>query len=402
MVKTQSHRMMSLLRIALPLVLSGTFLGILGGCATKVDPQTQFMKKLGVEMSSRELRLRNYALSELFAARVELTADDILEVAEDPQIRQNVVLWKMHAIPSMQMAAFLGDPLGACIAEVVYIVKVRHYFEGPYGLETAGEFQPVAIAAARELEDDAFEHLALVLPSRDIDSLRVKANEFALESPIRSPRFTHGASDLVLSAVVADDEMVGGVKVASAMNEQMRDLSDRLAMLSDYGPRQARWQVQYLREQAPEISALVRDTALAAMSPMTEDFMAFADAQRELLTAYVTGEREAILAALRTERVEATNESFDQIAIAQAAAFDAVALERAAIMADVSAMMQASMTEMLAQSEVTTARLIDHSVRDIGLLLFVPFIVFSGIGIAAVVVAHRALRDRSGRPSKDV
>ncbi|UCE02156.1 MAG: hypothetical protein JSW67_13025, partial [Candidatus Latescibacterota bacterium] len=279
----------------------------LTGCSPKIASQTAFMKERGVEMTAHELRVRNYILAEYFAARVEESADQILEASSDSAVREDAILWKMHAIPAMQAASFFGDPLGALGSEVIFCVQMRQYFDDGYGKDVFGEQQDVAVATSVELEEAAYAAAELALPSADMDTIRVRIDRFAAANPIRSPRFKRSSDDPVLSRAFTEDTTVGGLRAASAMTEQMRDLSDRMALLTDYGPRQARWQVQYLREQVPGMAATARDTVLAGLFPVMDEFMRFMDLQRGLGFDLAQAERQVILETMASERLAATD-----------------------------------------------------------------------------------------------
>jgi hypothetical protein len=363
---------------------------MLAGCSPKVASQTGFMKERGVEMTSHELRLRNYGLAELFAARVEESADQILQTSSDPVVRENAILWKMHAIPAMQAAAFFGDPLGALVSQIIFCVQMRHYFEHGFGKEALGENQSLAIETSVEIEEVAYKHGKIAVPTVDLDTLRARVNRYARENPIRSPRFKRGTDDPVLASAFTGDETVGGLAAASALNEQIRDLADRMALLTDYGPRQARWQVQYLREQVPGMASVARDTVLAGLTPVMDDLMHFFDLQREHGFDLARSERRAILEAIADERLAAGEILVQE----RQAAFEQIARERAAIMAELGTILQNSMSETFTRSEATTARMIDHSFRRFTLVMALPFFALVALGIGALIVLDRGLRRR--------
>jgi hypothetical protein len=348
------------------------------------------MKEMGVEMSANELRVRNYGLAEYFAARVEESSDQILEASSDPKVRENAILWKMHAIPAMQSASFFGDPLGALGSQVIFCVQMRKYFDDGYGKDVFGEHQAIAVATSIELEEAAYTAGEIALPSADMDTIRADIERYASMNPIRSPRFKRGNDDPAISRAFTGDRAVGGLRAASAMTEQMRDFADRMALLTDYGPRQARWQVQYLREQVPGMAATARDTVLAGLSPMVDDLMRFLDLQRQLGFDLAQTERRVILDTMAGERLAAT----DMLMAERQAVFEQLALERAAIMAELSAILQNSMQQMFTQSEAATARVIDHSFRRFTLVMALPFFALIVLGIGTLFVLDRGLRRR--------
>lgn len=362
----------------------------LTGCSPKIARQTGFMKEMGVTMAGHELRVRNYMLAEYFSARVEESADEILGASSDHSVRENAVLWKMHAIPAMQAAAFFGDPLGALASQVVFCVQMHHYFRDGLGMDVFGKQQEIAIETASEIEKVAYSHVKKALPEANMDTLRARIDRYARANPIRSPRFKRVSDDPILARTFGEDETVGGLRAASAMTEQMRDLSDRMAILTDYGPRQARWQVQYLREQVPGMAAAACDTMLVGLSPFMEELMRFLDSQRELGFELARSERQKVLDALAEERQAATS----VLDTERQATFEEIARERAATMVDLSSILENSLREIFAQSEAATIRIIDHSFRRFALLMAVPFFAVLALSIGTLFVLHRGLSRR--------
>jgi len=253
-----------------------------------------------------------------------------------------------------------------------------------------GEHQSVALATAAEIERTAYAHVKLALPQANMDTLHARVERYARASPIRSPRFKRASDDPILTRVFWDDETVGGLRAASALTEQVRDFSDRMAILTDYGPRQARWQVQYLREQVPEMAAAARDTVFAGLYPAMDEFMQFLDQQRDLGFELARAERQEVLDALAEERLVAT----EIIAAERQAVFEQIARQRATVMVELSSILDNSIQEMITQSETATIRIIDHGLQRIALLLALPFAALLALSVGMLFVLHRGLRRR--------
>jgi hypothetical protein len=146
--------------------------------------------------------------------------------------------------------------------------------------------------------------------------------------PIEGQLFVRPTARADLASLVSKEKH-GGLKAVGSMEETLRDMSDRMTILSLQAPLEVRWQAEYLVESLFEDRVQHRiDSMVDSMSEMTgflETFEGTLSAQtgallqgieRERITVFeaVEGERVAIVAAIENERDSILNELDSQLA----------------------------------------------------------------------------------------
>ena len=79
-----------------PIVLT-----VVTACSTDAPEHTAFQRSLGIEVSSREIRIRTTEFAMNFSQVVEIAADSILTLTQDRSIVRNALVWKSYAVPAV-------------------------------------------------------------------------------------------------------------------------------------------------------------------------------------------------------------------------------------------------------------------------------------------------------------
>jgi hypothetical protein len=207
-------------------------------CSTRVPKQTELMKEFGVkDFTTRELRAIVYGFGSESAGKIELSAQEIQDSADSPEIRENAVLWKMNAVPVIYQATFTQDPLAALSTSWAFCVQMRKYFTTGAGRELFGEWQDIAVNVSQELEADAFELAKTVMPETDLLKAQESLEAYADNNPFENQLFVRTGDTLKFLKASAGTSSSGLVAAAS-MSEEMRTLADRMSIFTVTVPKQ--------------------------------------------------------------------------------------------------------------------------------------------------------------------
>lgn len=360
-------------------------------CASASGPRrSALQEKIGQHggLSAAELRLRLYELPPRLGGMVEIAADRIRMQSADPAVRQQALLWKTDAIPTIYSATLRPDPLAGALDLWVLLYQAQDHFQQGAGKESFGPQQPIAVDAARGMVA-LFEATAQSLSKDPEHYSRISAQmqEFARSHPIDG---TFSARETFLPEVAhlaesGDSGLIAGVGEAT---ETLTDISLRLNAYVTLLPKVARWQAELgaqeavgredlhgtvddihsIGDMARSAGPLLADIPGAvrqASAPLGEladrqrgELLAAIDRERDRLAGFVTAEREAALAAVGVQRQ---------------AAMDGISQERAAVLSGVDAM-----TKRYFEDATVRARgIVDYVFVRALILVFVAAVVFA-------------------------
>ena len=280
------------------------------------------------DTTSAELRLKVHAFAGRFERTVESAADIIIENTDDPTIRRNALIWKIYAIPEVQKAAFLYDPLAGLIDVAALCGQLKQFFEPRGGGEDLfGEWQLEVVAATRMLDDEVWELGRSLTKSGDVTAVRADVDQWVAENPIDSVVMVR-TSTRALSAKLAAETGRGAGAAIGGITETVSDLSDRMTIYAASVPSQARWQAQLL------VYDILDESELESLGPTTESLADSIDriaSTVELTPDLVVRERAKTL-----EEIASISQALiDSIDLQRMATIDAVATERIAVLAAV-------------------------------------------------------------------
>ncbi len=362
---------------------------LLAGCSTQTPRQTRFMESIeGIELPARELQIRIYDFSDRFANVVETAADSIVAGSDDPEIRRRAMHWKFFAVPAVHRAVFQFDPLAATVDAWVLCVQMREYFETGAGKQRFGPGQAIAVAACVRLEEDIVELGRSIRQGGDLSIGEDFVYPWAATHPITTPSLVRRSCTGALSSFTSLDA-TGGFAVAGAMNDQMRDLSDRITLYAHNAPRILQWQAEMALEVIPRLVGAERETALAALQVQSEvltaTMMEFASAERVAAMSDLQGERELIMARLESERL-----LLEEMVVRERELLLAtMRAERELVLAEVDSLAGRRLDQVTRLSRSIGPETIDYFLGRTVRLLALPVILILAMGCYALFLLRR-------------
>lgn len=326
----------------------------LAGCATAPPEQTEFMASFdGLSMSSRELKLRLYAFTTDFSGKVEHTADLILAGSDDPWVRQNAQLWKIHAIPAMHSQVFVEDPLVGSIKAYALCRSMEQFFSpAGAGAELFGPGQGLAISATDTLVHQVYDLIINVKPDGEFETFAEMVDEYVAQNPLRDLGFTQQSTMSYMAPLLASAGP-GGLAAAGAMNQQMRMLNDRMAIYAESVPKQVRWQTELMLEQFPEMAAEQREALMEEVrveSLMAWEILArMLEEQRAATMDELSRERAAVMIDVAGERMA----TLEFLANERRILLEALQAERMAIVGSIEVLTRESLESLEASTRAT-------------------------------------------------
>ena len=331
------------------------------------------------EVSVTELRTADYEFASRFTQLVASCAMDIVEHSQDAEIQRRALVWRMYASPQARSAAFDQDPLAGLLQLWGLAAQQRLYFTEGDGKGAFGDLQACVVETSIQLEQEAEELAAKVMPNENVDFLKQRVAEWVAAHPIEGRLFVRPTAQADLASLV-HAEGPGGLQAVGSIDETFRDLNDRITILSVQMPLEARWQAEYLIhslfeerlnepmetliESMNDISAFLAEFDVSLGTQTTRLLDAFT-LEREAAFASIEEERKQILEALEGKRIEVVDS------------------------------VNAEVGEALSRFEETGRGLIDHFFeRLIGVLVAIGIFIFI---IVAVLIG--ALRSRAPAPA---
>jgi hypothetical protein len=359
--------------LAVPLVGAGCL-------STKAPERTGVMESIGVQATARRTRLASQGVLQYVLGSVEVTADSIARLSDDPRVRYNTLVWKTQAMPAFQLAMLQPDPLVSFTDGWTLLVQMRAYFESGGGSDAFGAYQDVAVDALREMETILGARVAENEPLKAAAALRTFVYEWADEHPLTNDQFLR---ESVRSAVVdvLAQERGGGLSSLGSMAEMAEDAQQMAVLLASYTPKQIAWQSELLMadlaDSARVASALGAVDGMELTTAMTE-FLQTAPAllasERAAAFREIADERNAVLRDLQRQRIETLDELTRMIAA-----------ERAQIAAEIDAQREATVADVQDLTDRTFAHargLVNHVLLLVGLMgLGLVILVFVGLDV---------------------
>ena len=251
------------------------------GCQNLPDPRRlPGIRPAERVLTEEELRVKLTGLAATTSGVISAAADEIQLRTGDRTIRRRTLLWQREIIPLVRRAAYIDDPQHGYVAELAVIVAMRQYLDGGQGATLFGEHQAIAVAAAHELEEDAWELGSEFLGDDERERLRGEIDRLAREHPIRG-EFSPGALVGALASPEAQTTIAWIVdfpmrpfRVFSGVNEgaqairEFNEIALQLTQLFAELPRVMRWEIELLLYDA-EDRATTRET-LASLASFAE------------------------------------------------------------------------------------------------------------------------------------
>jgi hypothetical protein len=237
-------------------------------CSTTAPQRTKLMNEFSPEDVTAfdiRIRLNNFAL--LLSSSIENTADQIIASTNDPVVKENALLWKMNSIPIAFTSLFYSDPLAAGLDTWAFTIQMDDFFKKGNGQKLFKEHQGIAVKTSTILEQH-FEDYMMEFNSDTLD-LRPKKEKilnFAQANPINDLSFYRRSVIPHLGEILSKKDL-SIIQSLGTMEQALDDIRSGLTIYSEYLPKQARWQAEFLIHQT--IAEMPLDTALSNFSSIT-------------------------------------------------------------------------------------------------------------------------------------
>jgi hypothetical protein len=300
------------------------------GCNTTPAKPSLMGNMAKEEITVYQLRAMDYEFASQFAQLVSASVLDIVAQTDDASVRERAFQWRMWAMPQARAAAFDQDPFAGAIELWILARQQHQFFTVGNGKAWFGDQQRRALETTRHLEQEAELLMSNVITPAEADNMREIGRDWVERHPIEGQLFVRPTARADLASLVPEAAH-GGLKAVGSMEETLRDMSDRMTILSVQAPVEMRWQAEYLVESLFEERVHDRIDSIVDTTETTEDFLgefegtlsaqtgALLDGiENERITVFnaVEEERVAILAAIENERESILDKLDSQLATA--------------------------------------------------------------------------------------
>jgi hypothetical protein len=337
------------------------------------------MKSVGATASAQRIRVADHNLARNFMAIVELTADSVDRMSDDPGIDYNTLVWKANAIPAIQMALYHPEPLVAFTDGWILLVQMREYFESGGGSDSFGEYQPYVVRTLRDAESE------LETSIQDLDgdpegNLRSFVHQWASEHPITNERFLRRSPTEAVANLLGA-EAGGGLSSLGTLTEMAGDAQQMALVMASYVPRQITWQSELLMADLTDsasVTPLLRAIDDMEVVSATTEFM-------RVTPDLIASERAAVFREIAEMRLE-TFRDIDAIRRQTMQDIAAtLAAERSATLREVAAMVAAERKAMMGDAAGLTSQAFDETRGLVKYLML--WIAALGLGLFAALAA---------------
>ena len=309
------HRHHVLFSLPKLLFLGMCIVALMVGCKS-TPKKSPMMKQLKVkDITSQELQIRVYEFASHFSHVVEASADEIRNQTSDSTIRRQALIWKIYAVPECQAAATAADPFMAFIDTWTFTEQMADYFETGKGKDIFGELQPIAIDTSRSLETQIVNMMKDRALLERFEKAQIFVNDWVREHPIKTHFYTRD-STLPLLTEIFKAGPKGTFATVGGLDQNIQDISDRIAYLTDAMPRQARWQAEYFLENT--VSGEQLEETLNSVSTMVDSvdrLTRFVERSEEIIDrervatfVAIQAEREAVMKSVGEQRIATLQE----------------------------------------------------------------------------------------------
>ena len=301
-------------------VFINCFIIIIAGCSTlyKASPM---MDQLKIDdITPQELQIRVREFSNHFARAVEEASDRIMEMSIDPSIRKHALAWKIHAIPECHTAAMENDPLMAFIDTWTFTAQIADYFETGDGKNVFGKFQPIVIDTSRNLETQIMNDLKEWVILERFEKAKKFVKDWTFEHPIKTHFFSRDSTLPHLTDLFRESRK-GTLATVGSLDQNTRDIANRISFLTKNLPREARWHAEYLLETTvsrqnidkilESMTTLV--VAIERMTNIVEQGPKLIDREHIAIFTEIQKERDAVLESINKQRIETISVLKDEL-----------------------------------------------------------------------------------------
>jgi len=350
----------------------------LAGCSTTPAKPSLMANMAQQDVTVPQLRALDYEYAARFGQLVSTTVLDIVEVSDELEVFDRAYQWQMWATAQARGASFDRDPFAGMLELWALAGQQRKHFTEGGGKDAFAGQQAMAVQTSERLERDIREIASSVMEPETFEDLSAKVDAWVDRNPIEGRLFMRPTARADLAALVPAEKQ-GGLKAVGSIEDQFRDLNDRLGILTTQLPAEARWQVEYVTNSLFEERL---EAPIDELVVTLENVNGFLDE----LDGMVDGQVSTLLGAVETERL---------------AVFEAIAEERAMVLTAVEQERISVMNELDSQLVTVTAKL-----NDVGKGLIDHFFVrlievLAVVGVATILTVLLVLLVLRKRHSSD-
>ncbi|MGB5545430.1 MAG: hypothetical protein WBM74_02585 [Polyangiales bacterium] len=275
------------------------------GCSTTPSKPSLMANMAKGDVTVPQLRAINYEYAARFGQLVSTSVLDIVEASDKLEVFNHAYQWQMWAASQARGASFDHDPFAGMLELWALAGQQRKHFTEGGGKDAFAGQQAIAIQTTEWLERDIRETASSVMEPEAFQDLSAKVDAWTDENPIEGRLFMRPTARADLAALVPAEKQ-GGLKAVGSIEDQFRDLNDRLGILTTQLPAEARWQVEYVtnslfeeRLEAPVDELVV---TMENINGFLDEFEGTVDGQVSTLLEAVERERLAVFDAIAEER----------------------------------------------------------------------------------------------------
>lgn len=296
------------MRLTAPTVLllaSAASLASLAGCSTTPSKPSLMANMAKQDVTVPQLRAIDYEYAARFGHLVSTTVLDIVEASDRLEVFEYAYQWQMWAASQARGASFDRDPFAGMIELWALAGQQRKHFTDGGGKDAFAGQQAMAVQTSERLEHDIRDIASSVMEPEAFEDLSAKVDAWVDRNPIEGRLFARPTARADLAALVPAEKQ-GGLKAVGSIEDQFRDLNDRLGILTTQLPSEMRWQVEYLTNSlfeerlADPVDELV--VTLENVNGFLDQFESTVDGQVSTLLDAVESERLAVFEAIAEER----------------------------------------------------------------------------------------------------
>ncbi|MBN1391988.1 MAG: hypothetical protein JW947_04200 [Sedimentisphaerales bacterium] len=228
------------------------------GCSSQKSPFFKNKKTLAqASISAEELQNRLDEFEEIFTSRTKAAAAEI-DRSGDPKIMKMTLLWRSRSISALHNILEQTQPMVILVDSWLLCIRLTNYMESGEAANIFGDYKPVALTTAKELQDRIEEIAREVLSQELFDQTAAGLRSLALANPIQSgfgktfmystqvKKDQPGLFESVISIPLSPVRALEGV---DRTPEAIRDFSTTTRRLTDIVqemPESSRWQLLLL------------------------------------------------------------------------------------------------------------------------------------------------------------
>jgi len=277
------------------------------GCNKQARP-TLMADMAKKEITVSQLRAVNYEYAARFGHAVAARTHEIIVATEDRDVVQHALRWRTWAQPQARVASFDQDPLVALIELWILADQQHQFFTVGGGSAWFGAQQEHAQATTLALRQKAEALMADTMTPDALRTIRETKRDWVATHPIEGKLVSRPTARADLANLVPPRQS-GTLRAVPSMQESLGDMNDRITILSDQAPTEARWQAEFLVASLfdDRLYGEHLDTVVGSLEEMTgflDTFEETAARQTAAIFDGIESERVMIFDAMERERAE--------------------------------------------------------------------------------------------------